>query len=144
MAKRHSIKNWFSEQLCNPWHKHNSRVTVPVVCLRTITIRATPWAASVGKRFALLNANPAPTVKNLKKKAPVRDKNRAIFLLKVWTQTFVSKAELRSIEKTPVETMLRRKWLGRMSDNSFQTSRKVRRAETVPSGSFLSVWFAYS
>ena len=39
----------------------------PAVSLRTNTIWAPPRAASVGKSFALLNANPAPTVKKLNK-----------------------------------------------------------------------------
>ena len=40
---------------------------------RTSTIWAPPRAASVGKSFALLNINPAPTVKKLKATERVRD-----------------------------------------------------------------------
>ena len=46
---------------------HN-RLADPVVSLRTNTSWAPPRAASVGKSFALLSANPDPTVKKLKEK----------------------------------------------------------------------------
>lgn len=46
---------------------HN-RLAGSIVSPRTNTIWALPRAASVGKSFALLNANPEPTVKKLKKK----------------------------------------------------------------------------
>jgi hypothetical protein len=49
-------------------HGMHNRLAGPIVSLRTNTIWALPRAASVGKSFALLNANPEPTVNKLKKK----------------------------------------------------------------------------
>jgi hypothetical protein len=53
---------------------HSSRGSGTITSsLRTSTIWAPPRAASVGKSFALLNINPAPTVKKLKVTERVRE-----------------------------------------------------------------------
>ena len=58
--------------------KHSSRAAANSPL--TSTIWAPPRAASVGKSFALLSINPAPTVKKLKVTERVRDDTEVIFL----------------------------------------------------------------
>jgi hypothetical protein len=51
------------DEHCGMSHREAS----PAASLRTNTIWAAPRAASVGKKPALVNPNPAPTVKKLNK-----------------------------------------------------------------------------
>ena len=80
---------------------------IHIVDGRTNTTRAPPRIASIGKRFALFNTNPAPTVKKLgNKRLDQREHWGNLFFEYVSTYVRI-KGRIEVHMRTPVETMPR-------------------------------------